>query len=40
MSMTLIKEIGRAKIDVDISSDLITSSLDLLFQDDLKTKSE
>ena len=32
MSMTLLKGIGKAKIDVPVSSDQITSALDFIFQ--------
>ena len=35
MSMTLLKSIGDARIDVPVSSDQITSALDYIFQDDL-----
>lgn len=36
ISMTLLKEIGRARIDVPVSSDQITSALDFIFQERLK----
>ncbi|NND77199.1 MAG: 3-dehydroquinate synthase [Flavobacteriales bacterium] len=40
MSMTLLKGIGQPRIDINVSSDQITSALDFLFKEDLKSKSK
>ena len=40
MSMTLLKGIGQPRIDIQVSADQITSSLDYLFQEDLKSQSK